>query len=158
MSHAQLNKPVAQVDLKKFEGKWYSLSSIPTALDSKWRETIETYTWNEKGYFDVNTTYEKIKKGRSESGRIRSKLFQVEGTANAEMKAQFIWPFKVDYWVVELAEDYSYMVVGHPKKKYLFIMSRKPTMDKVLYMQILERCENRGYATDELVLQFEFLK
>lgn len=157
MSHAQQNKPVTQVDLKKFEGKWFSLSSIPTALDKKWRETVETYTWNQKGYFDVYTTYEKIKKGGSEHGSIRSKLFQVKGSGNAEMKAQFVWPFKIDYWVVELAEDYSYMIVGHPKEKYLFIMSRKPTMDKVLYMQIIERCENRGYRTDELVFQFNFL-
>lgn len=156
MSYAQENKPVAHVDLKKFEGKWYSLSSIPTALDKNWRETIENYTWNEKGYFDVFTTYEKVKKNKSESGSIRSKLFLVEGSNNAEMKAQFVWPFKVDYWVVELADDYSYMIVGHPKKKYLFIMSRKPSMDKVQYMQIVERCQNRGYRTDELVFQFAF--
>lgn len=156
MSHAQMNKPVAQVDLKKFEGKWYSLSSIPTALDKKWRETDETYTWNSKGYFDVYTTYKKVKKDKSENCDIRSKLFQVEGTGNAEMKAQFVWPFKIDYWIVELAEDYSYMVVGHPKKKYLFIMSRKPSMDKILYMQIVERCKNRGYQTDDLFFQFDF--
>ncbi|MDB5255406.1 MAG: Lipocalin family protein [Chitinophagaceae bacterium] len=156
MSNAQMNKPVAQVDLKKMEGKWYSLSSIPTALDKKWRETDETYTWNEKGYFDVYTTYKKVKKDKSKKGNLRSKLFQVEGTGNAEMKAQFVWPFKIDYWVVELAEDYSYMIVGHPKKKYLFIMCRKPSMDKVLYMQIVERCKNRGYQTDELVFQFDF--
>lgn len=156
MSYAQENKPVAHVDLKKFEGKWYSLSSIPTALDKNWRETIENYTWNEKGYFDVFTTYEKVKKNKSESGSIRSKLFLVEGSNNAEMKAQFVWPFKVDYWVVELADDYSYMIVGHPKKKYLFIMSRKPSMDKVQYMQIVERCQNRGYRTDELVFQLAF--
>jgi apolipoprotein D and lipocalin family protein len=42
------------------------------------------------------------------------------------MKAQFIWPFKAGYWVVELADDYSYVVVGHPDKKYLFIMARDP--------------------------------
>jgi apolipoprotein D and lipocalin family protein len=154
--HAQENKTVTQVDLKKMEGTWYSLSSIPTPLDKKWRETIEAYTWNDKGYYDVYTTYKKIKKDQSAEGSIRSKLFVVEGTGNAQLKAQFFWPFKTDYWVVELADDYTYLVVGHPKKKYLFIMSRKPSIDKVLYAQIIERCKNRGYATDELVFQFKF--
>jgi apolipoprotein D and lipocalin family protein len=156
IAQAQENKPVTEVDLEMFSGKWYSLSSMPTELDKDWKKTIENYTLNKKGYYNVNTTYEKVHKGKSKSDSISSRLFQVPGSNNAEMKAQFIWPFKVDYWVIELAKDYSYVVVGHPKKKYLFIMSRKPFMDKVLYNQIVERCANRGYATDNLVFQFDF--
>ncbi len=30
-----------------------------------------------------------------------SKLFPVEGSGNGKMKAQFLWPFKVDYWVID---------------------------------------------------------
>ena len=156
IASAQENKTVATVDLQKFAGKWYSLSSIPTTIDIKWRETIDNYSWNEKGYYDVYTTYEKVKKGKTTSGNVRSKLFQVSGTNNAAMKVQFLWPFKTDFWVIELADDYSYTVIGHPKKKYLFIMSRKPSIDKVLYQQIIERCKNRGYDTDQLVFQFQF--
>jgi apolipoprotein D and lipocalin family protein len=43
------------------------------------------------------------------------------------MKAQFIRPYKVDYWIIELADDYSYVVVGHPDHKFLFIITRKPS-------------------------------
>jgi apolipoprotein D and lipocalin family protein len=158
MAFAQENKPVAHVDLQKYSGKWYSLSSIPTALNKDWKETIEFYTLNEKGYYEVNTTYEKVRKGKSQSESIKSQLFQIAESLNGEMKAQFVWPFKIDYWIIELADDYSYAVVGHPKNKYLFILCRKPTMDKVLYGQIIERCANRGYAVDDLVFQFDFLK
>jgi apolipoprotein D and lipocalin family protein len=69
------------------------------------------------------------------------------------MKAQFIWPIKVDYWVIDLAPDYSYVVVGHPDHKFLFIMSRKPTMPKAEYEEIVVHCKAMGYAVEKLVSQ-----
>jgi apolipoprotein D and lipocalin family protein len=69
------------------------------------------------------------------------------------MKAQFIWPIKVDYWVVDLAPDYSWAVVGHPDYRFLFIMSRKPSMDKKLYDEIVARCKTMGYPVEKLVSQ-----
>ena len=127
------NKPVAKVDLKSFGGKWYSLYSIPTMFDKGTRETTVTYTLTSDGYYNV-VTYAK-KGDDNEIHTYTSKLFPIKEDNNAEMKAQFIWPIKVDYWVVDLASDYSWVVVGHPDHKFLFIMSRKPTMDKKLYDQ-----------------------
>lgn len=144
------NKAVAHIDFKKFQGKWYSLSSIPTALDKNWRKTAENYTLKDT-YFDVYTTYYKI--GNPEEKSIKSKLFFYQGGLDGEMKAQFVWPFKIGYRVIELPEDYSYVVIGHPEKKYLFIMSRKTTLDKKLMTSIMERCKQAGYDTAKLVSQ-----
>jgi len=145
------NKPVQKVDIVSFAGKWYSLYSIPTLMDKNWRETTETYVIHPDGYYAVFTTYKLI--GNEERKYIRSKLFVVRGTGNAEMKAQFVWPFKADYWVIELADDYSYMVVGHPKHKFLFVMSRKPTLPEDLLSEIINRCHKKGYDTSKLVSQ-----
>ncbi|MNR58367.1 outer membrane lipoprotein Blc [compost metagenome] len=68
-------------------------------------------------------------------------------------KAQSVWPFKNDYWVIELAEDYSYVVVGHPKHKTLAILSRKPELPKDLLKEIVDRCRQKGYDTSKLVFQ-----
>jgi len=145
------NKPVQKVDIVSFAGKWYSLYSIPTLMDKNWRETTETYVIHPDGYYAVFTTYKLI--GNEDRKYIRSKLFVVRGTGNAEMKAQFVWPFKADYWVIELADDYSYVVVGHPKHKFLFVMSRKPTLPEELLSDIINRCHQKGYDTNKLVAQ-----
>jgi apolipoprotein D and lipocalin family protein len=145
------NKPVQKVDIVSFAGKWYSLFSIPTVMDKNWQETTETYVIHPDGYFAVFTTYKLI--GMEERKYIRSKLFVVRGTGNAEMKAQFVWPFKADYWVIEVADDYSYVVIGHPKHKFLIIMSRKPSISETLLSEIISRCEQRGYDTSKLVSQ-----
>ncbi|OOQ58953.1 lipocalin family protein [Mucilaginibacter pedocola] len=145
------NKPVEKVDLKRFAGTWYSLYSIPTMFDKGSRETTTTYTYNtDKGYYDVVTT---CKKEDGSDKSVKSKLFQVEGTNNAEMKAQFLWPFKVDYWVIALADDYSYVVVGHPDHKFLFIMSRKPGISKQTYDELVAKCRAMGYPVEKLTSQ-----
>lgn len=144
------NKPVEKVELSRFAGKWYSLYSIPTAFDKGTRETTTTYTLNKDGYFNVLTT---AKKDDNEIHTYKSKLFPIAEDGNAEMKAQFVWPFKVDYWVIDLPKDYSYVIVGHPERKFLFIMSRKPSMDKKLYEGLVNKCKAMGYPVDKLISQ-----
>ncbi|RZK77586.1 MAG: hypothetical protein EOO92_12640, partial [Pedobacter sp.] len=145
------NKPVKKVDIVSYAGKWYSLYSIPTIADNHFQQTTQTYVIHPDGYYAVFTTY----KVHGEDGQkyVRSKLFVVRGTGNARLKLQLIWPFKTDYWIIELAEDYSYVVIGHPKHKHLAIMARKSSLPEELVLEIINRCEARGYDTSRLVSQ-----
>ncbi|WP_316765305.1 lipocalin family protein [Pedobacter frigiditerrae] len=145
------NVPVAKVDMKKYAGTWYSLYSIPTIFDKGSRETTTKYTLNKDGYFNVLTSY---KKPNDEAIYSRtSKMFPPEEGSIGELKAQFIWPIKVDYWIIELADDYSYVVVGHPEHKFLFIMSRVKKMPKKTYDEIVVRCKAKGYDVTKLTSQ-----
>jgi apolipoprotein D and lipocalin family protein len=145
------NQPVPKVDIMAYAGKWYSLYSIPTFMDKHWRQTSETYVVHPDVFYAVFTTYKVT--GEEKQRYVRSKLFVQRGYHNAVFKAQFIWPFKVDYWVIELADDYSYVVVGHPQHKYLFIMARKPEMASTLLKEIIGRCREKGYDTSKLISQ-----
>ena len=42
---------------------------------------------------------------------------------NAKLKVAFFKPFYRRYWIIDLAVDYSYAVVGEPSRKYLWILS-----------------------------------
>jgi len=145
------NKTVESVDLNRFAGTWYCLYSIPTMFDQGSREMVTRYTLNKDGYYDV---FSSCKKGDSpELHTFKSKLFPVQTANNGQMKAQFIWPIKIDYWVIDLADDYSYTVIGHPDHRFLFIMARKPEINPKLYGQIVARCKNMGYPVEKLVSQ-----
>jgi apolipoprotein D and lipocalin family protein len=145
------NQPIKVLDHHAFAGKWYSLYSIPTLLDKNWKQTIEIYTLVDDEHFDVLTTYHK--EGNPEEQTITSKLFFDEEKPDGDMKAQFLWPFKIGYWIIELADDYIYVVVGHPDEKYLFIMAREPQIEPELLRGIIERCRQMGYDTGKLVSQ-----
>ena len=81
---------------------------------------------------------------------IKGKAFVVENTGNAKLKVQFFWPFKGDYWIIDLADDYSYAVVSNPSKKYLWILSRTSKMDAAVYQQIIARLKEKGFDLTNL--------
>jgi apolipoprotein D and lipocalin family protein len=74
----------------------------------------------------------------------------VENSGNAKLKVQFFWPFKGKYWIIDLAEDYSYAVVGHPNKKFLWILSRTATMNENTYQQIISRIKEKGFDISKI--------
>ncbi|MCW3103601.1 MAG: hypothetical protein JWO09_2041 [Bacteroidetes bacterium] len=136
------------IDLQKYSGKWYVIGTIPTRFDADWDYTTETYTIREDGNIDVYTTYKK--KGQPEKKELRAKGFPQADTKNVKWKVQFFWPFKADYLIEEIAEDYSYVIVGHPKKKFLYIMNRTGKMDNQLYTSLVEHCKRMGYDISEI--------
>ncbi|MCD0490291.1 lipocalin family protein [Pedobacter sp. MC2016-14] len=145
------NLPVKKVDILSYAGKWYALYSIPTMMDKHWKQTTHTYVIHPDGYYAVFSTYKL--KGEDKTKYMRSKLFAVRRNENAVFKAQLLWPFKTDYWIIEIAADYSYVVVGHPKCKYLYIMARVPVIEQQLLNDIIDRCSKKGYDTTLLVAQ-----
>jgi len=145
------NVPIAKLDLKKYAGTWYSLYSIPTIFDKGSRETTTNYTLNQNGYYNVVTTYKKP--GDEKVYSRTSKMFPSENGSKGALQVQFIWPIKVDYWIIELADDYSYVVVGHPDHRFLFIMGRNPEMPKKTHDEIVARCKAKGYDVAKLTSQ-----
>jgi apolipoprotein D and lipocalin family protein len=145
------NQPLAVLEPQRFEGKkWYSLMSIPTPLDKNWRETAESYT-PRKGGYDVHTVYRL--KGETRWREISSRLFAPKHGPQGALKAQFWWPFKVDYSILAIAPDGSWMVGGHPKKKMLFILSRTPSLPEATLKSIIQRCRELGYPVEKLTSQ-----
>jgi len=41
--------------------------------------------------------------------------------------------------------------VGHPNRKYLWILSRTPQMDDALYQRILEKLQKQSYDISKLM-------
>ena len=66
------------------------------------------------------------------------------------LKVQFFFPFRGKYWIIDLADDYSYAVVSHPNKKYLWILSRTPKMDDGVYQKIIVRLKEKGFDLTKL--------
>lgn len=76
----------------------------------------------------------------------------MENTGNAKLKVQFFWPLRGDYWIIDLADDYSFAVVSNPNKKYLWILSRTSKMNATVYKQIIIRLKDKGFDLTKLKL------
>ncbi len=146
---AQKVETVPQVDLERYAGKWYEIASFPQRFQKGCQYTTATYTLSDKGYVIVENRCKKDGKGGKETG-INGKAFIVKNSGNAKLKVQFFWPFKGKYWIIDLADDYSYAVVSHPKKKYLWILSRTPQLNQEFYERILSRLKEKGFDLSKL--------
>lgn len=56
-----------------------------------------------------------------------------------------------DYWVVGLAPDYSWAVVGSPDRTYLWILSRAAVIDRASMDAALAAARAQGFATERLI-------
>jgi apolipoprotein D and lipocalin family protein len=144
-----VNQPlqtVDHVDLDKYLGRWYDIASYPARFQKGCRCTTADYEQvPQKKYIRVTNRCIRFRNGKSKLSMVQGKAFIVAGSNNAKLKVQFFWPFKGDYYIIGLADDYSWAVVGHPKRKYLWILSRESFMPTDTYNHILTLIKSKGY-------------
>lgn len=138
---------VSSVDVNRYAGKWYEIASFPQRFQKGCRCTTAEYGVSDKGYLTVNN---QCRKGDGKISGIKGKAFVVNGSNNAKLKVQFFWPLKGDYWIIDLAEDYSYAVVGTENRKYCWILCRTPKMEPTVLNEILTSLRNKGFDTNLL--------
>lgn len=146
---AQPLQTVPKVDLERYCGKWYEIASYPQRFQKGCHCTTAEYTLTTKGYVIVENRCNRD----SVTGKlsyIKGKAFVEKNSGNARLLVQFFWPFKAKYWIIDLADDYSYAVVSHPGKNYLWILSRTPKMDEAVYTQIIARLKEKGFDLSKL--------
>jgi apolipoprotein D and lipocalin family protein len=141
---------VDDVDLQRYGGRWYEISSYPQRFQRGCVATTANYTLLGEGRIRVEN--------ECRDGSFNGKPRRIEGVAWAtnpdlregKLQVQFFWPFSADYWIIELAPDYSFAVVGHPSRKFLWILSRTPTLEPTVYRELLARVRAHGYDPERL--------
>lgn len=143
--HASELQTVQEVDLKRFMGTWYQIARF----QNPWQPAC-----------GVNTTFHyalqadgSVKmSGQCQYGAKLTDVQKVEGKAtvvdshtNAKLKVTYQspflhnWVFDGDYWIIQLADDYSYAVVAEPTGAHLWILSRTPSLSEDTYQNILNK-------------------
>ncbi|MDM3870018.1 lipocalin family protein [Porticoccus sp. W117] len=148
-SHPEPLPRAQQVDLERFMGAWYVIGYTPTFLDKNAHNGVEHYYLKKSasgGKDKILTTYQ-FRKGSfdGELKTLKPTGFVYDKDTNAEWRMQFFWPFKADYIVMYLSEDYQQTVIAHPNRRYAWIMQRTPEMPEDTYNQLLNKLEVAGY-------------
>ena len=148
-SIAQTLQTVSNVDVTRYSGKWYEIASYPQRFQKGCHCTTAEYTLSPNGYLIVENRCNRGSVDGKQS-YIKGKAFIEQNSGNAKLKVQFFWPLRAKYWIIDLADDYSYAVVSHPNKKYLWILSRTPKMNDMVYEQILSKLKGKGFDLSKL--------
>ncbi len=150
-------QPVPSVDLVRYAGTWFEIARFPNRFQEKCTgDVTASYTVLEDGTIQVvnkcrkeDGTFDEAEgKARRKSEEEPSSKLEVRFAPAFLSFLPFVW---ADYWVIDLAPDYSYAVVSGPSREYLWILSRSPRMEQARYDEILDRLRAQGFDVSRLV-------
>lgn len=144
---------VDHVDLTRYLGRWYEIAAIPQYFQRMCvRDVTAEYALNDGGISVTNRCT--TDKGTSVAqGQARL----VDPVSNAKLEVTFVkifaWQYLLggDYWIIDLAADYRYAVVGHPNRKYAWVLAATPHLASADIALIVQNLQKNGYDTCQLI-------
>ncbi len=141
----------ASVDLQRYMGAWHVIGRVDYFGERGDVASEDVYSLNDKG--NVDTVY-RYRKSFDEGDKVKTLtsvgLVQPE-SSNAFWRIRFFGIFKADYLVLEVADDYSWALIGQPNRKLAWIFARNPKMSDPLYAELIEKMRNYGYETSKIL-------
>ena len=137
-------RTVPKVDLPRFMGDWRVIANIPYFAERGNVDSIESYQLRADGKIDNGFAFRKgsfdaPQKKMAFTAEVKNK------ETNAEWRIKFLPFVKVAYLVIDLDPNYQWTVIGHPSRKYGWVMAREKTMPDATYSAILTRLAGQGY-------------
>lgn len=140
---------VAQsVELSRFQGAWYELAHLSRSTQVDCVGTKAYYKLVDAANLEVvHECHIKTVDGPANVSRVTAKV--PDGAVPAKWTMSF-GAHEGDYWILEVGQNYEYAVVGHPSRRYLWVLSRTPKLDPTVMNGILERARDKQFPVDKL--------
>ncbi len=149
-------RTVDRVDLSRYAGDWYEIARFPNRFQRSCAGDVRaSYAVRTDGRVDV------VNRCMGADGRAitaRGVARVVDTRTSSKLKVRFapaalswlplVWG---DYWILGLADDYSWAVVGSPDRKYLWILARAASLTGEPYDRALATARDNGFAVEQLV-------
>jgi apolipoprotein D and lipocalin family protein len=145
---------VAHVDLARYAGRWYEVARLPLSHEEKCeRDVTATYEPTDDGLRVVN----RCRRADGRVARAVGRARVVDRLTPARLQVSFapalldalpfVWS---DYWIIDLADDYSAALVGTPDRKHLWLLARTPTLPGSTLAAFIARAQQQGFDTAKL--------
>lgn len=145
---------VGPVDLPRYAGQWYEVAKYPNRFQRQCiGDTTATYRLLDDGSVGVVNrcrTREGMDEANGVARRVDGRTDRLEVSF---LPAALRWlPIGWGrYWIIELAPDYRYAVIGEPSREYLWVLARTRTLSPDDRRAIEARLPVHGYDPTRLV-------
>lgn len=140
---------VPQVDVERFMGPWYVIEHIGLSAEADAYGAVETYALRDDGLIEIDYRFREGGFDGPERSIPQTGWVHDERTG-AEWRVRPFWPLSLAYLIVDLAPDYAWSVVGHPSKRWVWILAREPALDEETLAGIRARLVESGYDLEGL--------
>src|SRR5262249_24734925 len=144
---------VDSVDLSRYLGRWFEIARIPNRFEKNCvGDTTATYSRADAGTIVVVNSCRRPDGGVEE---VKGTARVIDNVTNAKLKVSFLWPFSGDYWIIGLDPDYRWAVIGEPRRRFLWVLSREPRMSDFDYNQAVRIAGEKGYDPAKLKMTLQ---
>ncbi|MGE3608338.1 MAG: lipocalin family protein [Bacteriovoracaceae bacterium] len=146
-------RTASHVDVERYLGKWYTISSLPQFFTRKCvAQTADYDLINAQTISVLNTCI----KANGSTTTINGQAVIVNAQTNAELEVTFnsfwtrLFRVKGDYTIVKLDPEYQYVLVASKNRKSMWILSRTKTMPESIYNEYVAEAKSQGFAVEKL--------
>lgn len=143
-------KPVEKFELDRYLGTWVEIASIPQFFQRKCvRDTRATYSVAEPPLIRVENVCTRDDGGR-ERAEGRARRIDTESPAKLEVTfldlfGEYRFWISGGYWVIALDANYQWAVVGHPSRRFGWVLARERRLTPVALAEVIGRIKSQGY-------------
>ena len=140
---------IKPVDIPRFMGDWYVIAVIPTVIETQAYNAIENYKLDSDGTIATTFTYYKA----AFDGPLKTyhpRGFVNKESGNGLWGMQFIWPFKADFRIAYLDDNYQRTIIARNARDYVWVMARTPQISEENYREMTDFVKNLGYDMSKL--------
>ena len=155
MNNLHATEASSPIDLERYMGRWYVIANIPYFPERGKVATYDEYILRADGRIDNIFGF---KKSFGKKEKQWKALATVKAdTGNRKWTIKFFGLLNADYEILEIASDYSWVLIGHPKREMAWIMARSAKMDDTQYQLLVNKFEKYDYKTSAIkrIPQFE---
>lgn len=140
-------KTVEKVDVNRYLGTWYEIARFEHSFEVGCSNVSATYTLKSDGRINVLNQCQKENGTHSTANGVA----YATDRSFAKLKVSFFRPFYGDYQILILDDEYKYVVIGEPSRKYFWILSRTKILDKSITQEIVQKMPSLGYDPSKLL-------
>ncbi len=155
--------PVQSIDLARYQGVWHQVALYPNRFQKMCASnTRAVYVLEEGGTVKVTNQCRTAegketlvvgqarpaREGAISQGQLAPPQLQVRFAPEWLSWLPFVWG---NYWVIQLADDYRYAVVGEPGREFLWVLARETQLSAADWTAIETRLKEQGYDPLRLV-------
>jgi apolipoprotein D and lipocalin family protein len=147
MNSLHATETSAPVDLERYMGRWYVIANIPYFPERGKVATYDEYKLRADGRIDNIFGFKKSFDKKEKQWKALATV--KPDTGNRRWTIKFFGMLNADYEILEIAPDYSWVLVGHPKREMGWVMARDAKMDAAQYDELLKKFENYQYKMSD---------
>jgi apolipoprotein D and lipocalin family protein len=146
---AQSATAVPQLDPKRLIGTYYEIARYPIRREKECLgKEMVLYALGDKHNSLQIVTACQLKEDVTTYWNSQGKF---SDSADGKIRLSAFWPFTTKYWVLAIAPDYSWGLVGNPNHKSLWILSHTPTLPPDVLSAIQSQATAQGFDTAKLI-------